>query len=39
MRLTVTEIIGWVSSMILVFTIGKQIHKQWREDSSDGVSK
>jgi hypothetical protein len=25
--------------MILVFTIGKQIHKQWREDSSDGVSK
>jgi uncharacterized protein with PQ loop repeat len=34
----VTEIIGWVSSMILVLTIGKQIHKQWRDDTSKGVS-
>ncbi len=34
-----TEIIGWVSSMILLLTIGKQIHKQWREESSEGVSK
>jgi uncharacterized protein with PQ loop repeat len=34
-----TEIIGWVSSIILVLTIGKQIYKQWREESSEGVSK
>jgi uncharacterized protein with PQ loop repeat len=34
-----TEIIGWVSSLILVLTIGKQVYKQWRENSSEGVSK
>ena len=34
-----TEIIGWVSSVILVLTIGKQIYKQWKEESSEGVSK
>lgn len=34
-----TEVIGWVSSTILVLTIGKQIYKQWKEDSSEGVSK
>jgi uncharacterized protein with PQ loop repeat len=31
--------IGWASSMILVLTISKQIYKQWREESSEGVSK
>lgn len=35
----VTEMIGWVSSMILVLTIGKQIYKQWHEETSEGVSK
>jgi uncharacterized protein with PQ loop repeat len=35
----ITEMIGWASSMILVLTVGKQIYKQWREESSDGVSK
>ncbi len=34
-----TEIIGWVSSIILVLTISKQIYKQWQEESSEGVSK
>lgn len=33
------EIIGWVSSVILLATIVAQIHKQWRERSSEGVSK
>jgi MtN3 and saliva related transmembrane protein len=33
------EIIGWVSSFILVLTIGKQVWKQWQEGSSEGVSK
>lgn len=34
-----TELIGWVSSFILVLTIGKQVWKQWQEGSSKGVSK
>jgi hypothetical protein len=29
--------IGWVSSMLLVLTIGKQIYKQWQEESSEGL--
>ena len=33
------EAVGWVSSMILVLTIGKQVYKQWQEGSSEGVSK
>ena len=33
------EAVGWVSSVILVLTIGKQVHKQWQEGSSEGVSK
>ncbi|HEX8748162.1 MAG TPA: SemiSWEET family transporter [Pyrinomonadaceae bacterium] len=34
-----TEVLGWVSSVILVLTIGKQVYKQWKEGSSEGVSK
>ncbi len=34
-----TEMVGWVSSFILVLTIAKQVYKQWQEDSSEGVSK
>jgi uncharacterized protein with PQ loop repeat len=34
-----TEAVGWVSSLILVLTIGKQVFKQWQEGSSEGVSK
>ena len=33
------EAVGWVSSFILVLTIGKQVYKQWQEGSSEGVSK
>ena len=33
-----TEAIGWISSVILVLTIGKQVYKQWHEGSSEGVS-
>lgn len=33
------ELIGWMSSLVLLATIGKQIHKQWSEDTSRGVSK
>ena len=34
-----TEAIGWASSFILVLTIAKQVYKQWREGSSEGVSR
>lgn len=34
-----TELIGWVSSFVLVLTIAKQVLKQWRSGSSEGVSK
>lgn len=34
-----TEAIGWISSAILVLTIGKQIYKQYESGSSEGVSK
>ena len=34
-----TEAIGWLSSFILVLTISKQVHKQWKSGSSEGVSK
>jgi MtN3 and saliva related transmembrane protein len=34
-----SELIGWASSIILVLTIGKQVHKQWKAGSSEGVSK
>jgi MtN3 and saliva related transmembrane protein len=33
------EVIGWVSSLVLVATIARQVQKQWREKSSKGVSK
>ena len=34
-----TDLIGWLSSLILVVTIAQQVHKQWREGSSEGVSR
>ena len=32
------DVIGWISSAILVLTIGAQIHKQYRARSVEGVS-
>lgn len=34
-----SEAIGWISSAILVATIGKQVYKQWKEGTSEGVSR
>jgi MtN3 and saliva related transmembrane protein len=34
-----TEAIGWLSSLILILTLGKQVYKQWSEGTGDGVSK
>lgn len=33
------EVIGWLSSFILVLTISTQVHKQWKSGSSEGVSR
>ncbi|MBC8132976.1 MAG: hypothetical protein H7X95_08355 [Deltaproteobacteria bacterium] len=33
------QAIGWLSSLILVLTIAKQVWKQWKEGASEGVSK
>lgn len=34
-----TEIIGWGSSLILLATLIKQVYKQWKDRTSEGVSK
>jgi uncharacterized protein with PQ loop repeat len=34
-----TEIIGWASSLILMMTLIKQVYKQWKEGTGEGVSK
>ena len=33
------EILGWISSFILLLTVGKQVYKQWKDGTSEGVSK
>ncbi len=33
------EIIGWASSLILLLTLVKQVYKQWKEGTSEGISK
>ena len=33
-----SEAIGWASSVILLITIGQQVHKQWADGTSRGVS-
>jgi MtN3 and saliva related transmembrane protein len=34
-----TEIIGWVSSIILLLTLIKQVYKQWKDGTGEGISK
>lgn len=33
-----SEILGWISSSILVVTLFVQVRKQWHDDTSKGVS-
>lgn len=33
------EVIGWVSSFVLLLTLIRQVKKQWEEKNSEGVSK
>lgn len=32
------QLIGWLSSLILILTIGTQVHKEWKSRSAEGVS-
>lgn len=34
-----TDIIGWSSTTILVFTVGRQAYTQWKEGSTGGLSR
>jgi MtN3 and saliva related transmembrane protein len=34
-----TELIGWISSFVLLLTLVRQVKKQWEEKNSEGVSK
>jgi uncharacterized protein with PQ loop repeat len=36
--LKAVDVIGWVSSLVLVLTLGKQVRKQWQTRDSGGVS-
>lgn len=33
------DIIGWLSSAILLVTLLRQVHRQWRERATQGVSR
>lgn len=33
-----TDAIGWASSIILLLTLIKQVYKQWKEGTSEGIS-
>ena len=33
------EIIGWLSSLVLLMTLVKQVYKQWKDGSSENISK
>jgi len=32
------DVLGWISSVVLVLTIGSQVYRQWRSGTSEGVS-
>jgi MtN3 and saliva related transmembrane protein len=32
------DAVGWASSVVLVLTIAKQVYKQWKTGTSEGVS-
>lgn len=36
--MTGVDIVGWISSIVLLLTLGLQVRKQWRSRESSGVS-
>ena len=39
MRRAMTELIGWMAAILLLATMGRQVYTQWRDGTSQGVSK
>ena len=39
MTRTMTELIGWIAATVLLATMGRQVYSQWRDGTSQGVSK
>ena len=37
--MTPTDLVGWAASAILIATLGRQVYTQWRERSTEGVSR
>lgn len=37
--LDVADVIGWLSSMVLLLTVGHQVRKQWLSEETEGISK
>lgn len=33
-----TEAVGWLSNLLLLLTMSRQVHTQWKSGSSEGVS-
>jgi MtN3 and saliva related transmembrane protein len=33
-----TDMVGWISALILILTISRQVYTQWRTKSIEGVS-
>ena len=33
------EVVGWISSFVLLLTLVKQVYKQWKDKDSEGLSK
>lgn len=33
-----TDLVGWTSSVVLMFTICRQVYRQWQQGTSEGVS-
>ena len=33
------EVLGWICSFVLLLTLVKQVHKQWKDENSEGLSK
>ena len=33
------DVIGWMSSLVLLATLIKQVYKQWKDGETEGVSK
>src|SRR5450432_733553 len=36
---SITDVIGWVSTVVLLATIGRQVYSQWKSKATAGVSR